>query len=264
MLKRFIGYFYAFLVLAFLYTPLIILVVMSFNASQYKTLPLVFSTKWYTVMFNNATLMTATKNSLIIGFLTAIICIILGTALMMGERDLSKKLRKWISSLSALPLIIPWIILGLSLLLLLSALGIRRNLTVLLIGHVIVSFPYMILVLSARMENMNREVEEASQSLGADYFTTFRRITMPMIFPAILTGGFLSFLISFDNFAISYFLIPSGQSTLPIEIYSSVKFGYTPEINAISTIILVATLLIIGLTAFLMKSSIKNLLSKGE
>jgi spermidine/putrescine transport system permease protein len=106
---------------------------------------------------------------------------------------------------------------------------------------------------------MGDEVEEASRSLGANDWTTFYRITLPMLLPAMLSGGFLSFMISFDNFVISYFLIPTGSSTLPIEIYTSIKFGFTPEMNAVATIILLASIISVTLVALLMRSSLKAL-----
>jgi spermidine/putrescine transport system permease protein len=177
---------------------------------------------------------------------------------MLGLSKSKSKLKNWIQSFVVLPLSIPWLIMGLSLLLLLRAVGLDRNFIILLIGHVIVSFPYAVMVLRARMEGMDHFLQEASASLGANDWTTFIRIILPLIFPAILAGGFLAFMISFDNFILSYFLIPMGSSTLPIEIYSSIKFGFTPEINAVSTLILGGTIAILLLIVLLMGQTLKS------
>ncbi|MPN47475.1 hypothetical protein SDC9_195077 [bioreactor metagenome] len=177
---------------------------------------------------------------------------------MLGNQEASAKIKALVNSAVVLPLTIPWLIMGLSLLLLLKSLGLDRNFLMLLIGHVIISLPYAVLVISARMQDMDKSVQEASYSLGANEWTTFIRVIFPMISPAMLAGGFMAFMVSFDNFVLSYFLIPTGTTTLPIEIYSSIKFGFTPEINAISTIILVLSLLVISIIAAIMGSSLKN------
>ena len=129
-------------------------------------------------------------------------------------------------------------------------------------GHVVISLPYSLLVLKARVQSMDTSLEEMSASLGAGPFTTFRRITFPAIAPAMVAGGFLSFMISFDNFAISYFLMPAGVSTLPIEIQSSIKFGFTPEINAVSTVIIGVSLLCLAVVGLIMGSSLKSMVGR--
>jgi spermidine/putrescine transport system permease protein len=259
MKRQIFGWGYATLIFLFLYTPIFVLALMSFNKSRYNTLPFVFSTEWYTVLFNNVTLMNAAINSCYIAFITAIVCVILGTALMLGLPEGRSKVRSIVNSIVLMPLTIPWIIMGLSLLLFLMKLGLSKNVFMLLIGHIIISLPYAVLVIGARLADMDKSVEEASYSLGANEWTTFRRIIIPSILPALIAGGFLAFMISFDNFIISYFLIPTGDSTLPIEIYSSIKFGFTPEINAVATIILTVSLACIIAIAVLMQSSLKNI-----
>ncbi|MCC3374346.1 ABC transporter permease [Cohnella sp. REN36] len=257
MLKKGIGWTYAALVMLFLYAPILVLMAMSFNASKYNALPFEFSMRWYRELAGNDKLIDATLTSVYIAAGTAVICVVLATMLMLWAVRTNSKLKRWIDSLVILPLTIPWLILGLSLLLLVSAAGIDKNFMVLLIGHVVVSLPYAVLVIKARLQSMDLTINEASASLGANEWTTVRRITLPLLFPAMLAGGFLAFVISFDNFILSYFLIPGGSSTLPIEIYSSIKFGFTPEINAVSTVMLTATTLLIVLIATIMRSSLK-------
>jgi len=237
---------FALITLLFLYTPIAVLVAMSFNASRYNRLPFEFSLRWYKDMIGNETLLTATKNSLLLALVTGIICVIIATMLVLGIQALSSKLKRVVQTATIMPLTIPWLILGLSLLLMIRAFDLNKSLFFVLIGHVVISLPYSVLVLQARMQALDPALEDASASLGAGAFTTFRKITLPVLTPAMVAGGFLSFMISFDNFVISYFLIPTGFSTLPIEIQSAIKFGFTPEINAVSTIIIGVSLICLG------------------
>lgn len=247
------------LVLLYLYVPIIVLMVLSFNESRYNSLPINFTLKWYQELAGDAALITAAKNSLLLAFATGIICIILATLFTLGQRYLSKRLNGMFNSIVMMPMSIPWLIIGLSMLLMIRQLGFSKNMFFVLAGHVIISLPYALLVLRARMSSMDKSLEEMSASLGASAWTTFRRITFPAIAPAMVAGGFLSFMISFDNFAISYFLMPNGVSTLPIEIQTSIKFGFTPEINAISTIIIGVSLICLAIVGIIMGSNLKSM-----
>lgn len=247
------------LVLLYLYVPIIVLMVLSFNESRYNSLPIHFTMKWYQELAGDTALITAAKNSLLLALVTGIICIILVTLFTLGQRYLSKKLNGLFNSIVMMPMSIPWLIIGLSMLLMIRQLGLSKNMFFVLAGHVIISLPYALLVLRARMSSIDESLEEMSASLGASAWTTFRRITLPAIAPAMVAGGFLSFMISFDNFAISYFLMPNGVSTLPIEIQTSIKFGFTPEINAISTIIIGVSLVCLAIVGIIMGSNLKSM-----
>jgi len=259
MMKKSFVWGYTFLMFAFLYLPIAVLVAMSFNESKYGTFPFVFSLKWYQLLPENTRLIDGTLSSIYIAIITAVVSVTLGTMLVSVLAKSKSKVSKWLNGLSLLPLVIPWIILGLALLLLLNALGLNRNLFFLLMGHIVISLPYAIIVIRARMQEMDFSIQEASQTLGASNWTTFVKVTLPMISPALLAGGLLSFMVSIDNFIISYFLLPVGETVLPVEIYSSIKYGFTPEINAISTLIIGVTMIIILLLAIIMRSSLKNL-----
>lgn len=250
---------YTLLIFFFLYLPIIILVVMSFNESKYGTLPFSFSLKWYRELAQNTSLISGAMNSIYVAGITAIVSVILATMFVSAMVKSRSKWSKMLNTLSILPLTIPWIILGLALLLLLNALGLTRNFFILMMGHVIVSFPYAVLVIQARFQEIDFSIQEASYTLGASRWTTFARITLPMIYPALLAGALLAFMISIDNFIISYFLLPVGGTMLPVEIYSSIKYGFTPEINALSTIIITGTILVILLLVSIMRSSLKSL-----
>lgn len=248
------------LVMLYLYMPILVLMALGFNESRYNGLPFKFSTQWYEELFADANLWMSARNSLLLALATGVICTILATMFILGQKYLSKKVQGPFNGLVMMPMSIPWLIMGLSLLLMVRSFGMTKNMFFVLAGHVIVSLPYAMLVLRARVGSMDASLEEMSMSLGASAWTTFRRVTLPAILPAVIAGGFLSFMISFDNFAISYFMMPNGVKTLPIEIQTSIKFGFTPEINAISTLIIVFSLAILVIVGLIMKSSLKEML----
>ena len=211
-------------------------------------------------MIANESLIAAAKNSLLLALATGVICTVLATLFTLGQRYLSRRTSGLFNSIVMMPMSIPWLIMGLSILLMIRSLDFTKNMGFVLAGHVIISLPYALLVLRARMSSLDKSLEEMSASLGAGAMTTFRRVTLPAIAPAMVAGGFLAFMISFDNFAISYFLMPNGVSTLPIEIQTSIKFGFTPEINAISTVIIGFSLVILLIVGIIMRANLKEML----
>ncbi len=240
------------LALLYLYVPILVLMVMGFNESRYNSLPFSFTLKWYQELAQDQVLLTATRNSLLLALVTGLVCMVLGTLFILGHQALKNRGKQLARSFVMMPMSIPWLILGLSLLLMIRAVDLEKNLFFVLAGHIVISLPYTLLVLEARVQSLDQTLEDMSASLGATAWTTFRRVTFPALAPAIVAGGFLSFMISFDNFPISYFLMPAGVSTLPIEIQSSIKFGFTPEINAISTVIIGISLLCLAVVGLIM------------
>ncbi|MBN7772908.1 ABC transporter permease [Clostridium aminobutyricum] len=251
---------YVLLTILFLYTPIAVLMVMGFNQSRYNSLPFRFSLEWYKALAQNTTLLNAATNSFYLAVTTGLICVILATLFILGMKSLSHKTEGLFRNMMMMPMSIPWLIMGLSMLLMIRFLDMEKSLFFVVIGHVVISLPYAMLVLQARIQAMDPALEEMSASLGASTITTFGRIIFPQLAPAMVAGGFLSFMISFDNFAISYFLMPAGISSLPIEIQSSIKFGFTPEINAISTIIIGISLICLAVVGIIMGSSLKSVL----
>ncbi|MCJ7854923.1 ABC transporter permease [Lachnospiraceae bacterium NSJ-143] len=262
MKKSIASKIYVLLIMIYLYVPIIVLMIMGFNKSRYNSMPFEFSTEWYRALATDSVLQRAALNSVILALVTGVICVVLGTFFILGERYLSDRLKGIFNSVSMMPMSIPWLIMGLSLLLLIRFFNFDKSMFFVAAGHVVISLPYSLLVLKARVQSMDTSLEEMSASLGAGPFTTFRRITFPAIAPAMVAGGFLSFMISFDNFAISYFLMPAGVSTLPIEIQSSIKFGFTPEINAVSTVIIGVSLLCLAVVGLIMGSSLKSMVGR--
>lgn len=256
MRKNVFSRIFVVLALLYLYLPIIVLMVMGFNESRYNSLPFHFSMQWYEALMQDELLLTATKNSLLLALVTGLVCMVLGTMFILGHQVLKNSQKQLFRSFVMMPMSIPWLILGLSLLLLIRAVALSKSMFFVTAGHIVVSLPYTLLVLEARVNSLDQSLEDMSASLGASAWTTFRRVTFPAIAPAVIAGGFLSFMISFDNFPVSYFLMPTGISTLPIEIQSSIKFGFTPEINAISTLIIGISLICLAVVGGIMGSSL--------
>jgi spermidine/putrescine transport system permease protein len=244
-----IGKLYVMLLLAFLYLPIIIMALMSFNASPFYQLPLEWSTTWYQSFFHNDQLIAATWNSLFIAVLTTIIASTLGTAASLALYRYEFKGKKVLQVLLLPPIAIPWLITGTAMLIFFFGVGIGRGLHAIILGHVALALPYVIIVVNARLKTFAPELEEAARSLGASQWQVTRRVTLPWIAPGVIAGALFAFAVSFDQFVVSYFLATPGQTTLPVEIYAAIRKGFTPEINAVSTIIIVLSMALMLFTA---------------
>ncbi|XWX05032.1 ABC transporter permease [Aggregatilineales bacterium SYSU G02658] len=238
-----VGRAYILLSLLFLYVPLFVMMLMAFNRSRLNQLPFVFDLVWFEALLSNTRLLTATGNSILLALFTAALSTILGiiTAIALGRVTFRGK---WVlQAILIPPITIPWLILAIALLVMFFWLGVQRSLLTMIVGHVTVQLPYTILVISARYAASDGSLEDAAASLGAAPAYVFRRITLPLMMPAILAAFVFAFAISFDNFVISYFLAPTGVSTLPVEIYTAIRTSFTPEVNAISSIVFVISAL---------------------
>lgn len=244
-----LGKLYVGLLLLFLYLPIIIMALMSFNASPFYMLPIEWSTVWYETFFANSQLIAATWNSVVIAVITTVISAILGTtaSLALYRYDFPGKFVLQAALLP--PIAIPWLITGTAMLIFFFGVGIGRGLHAIILGHVALALPYVIIVVNTRLKTLAPELEEAARSLGASQWQLTRRVTLPWIAPGIIAGGLFAFAVSFDQFVVSYFLATPGQSTLPVEIYAAIRKGFTPEINAVSTIIIVLSMAIMLITA---------------
>jgi spermidine/putrescine transport system permease protein len=184
-------------------------------------------------------------NSIVLGVAVASTATILGTLSAWALARYSFKGKSVLQVLLIPPITIPWLIVAISLLLMFFWIGVPRGLFAMYLGHVGVSLPYVILLMSARLQGTDPDLEEAARSLGASPVVAFLRVTFPLILPGVIGALLFTFTISFDNFIISHFLAPPGVSTLPVEIYSAIRKGFTPEINAISSIIFVFSAVLI-------------------
>lgn len=245
------------LVLAFLYLPILLLVVYSFNASRLVTVWGGFSTRWYEGLAANAPLMQAAWVSLRIAALTATLATVLGT---MAALALAKSRRfAGRTSLSAMiyaVLVMPEIILGLSMLLFFVALGMDRGFWTVTIAHTTFTMCFGAVIVSSRLAGLDRSLEEAALDLGATPLKAFFLVTLPIIAPAVLSGWILAFTLSLDDLVIASFVTGPGATTLPMRIYAQVRLGVTPEINAISTILIAIVTLAVVVASLALKTNI--------
>jgi spermidine/putrescine transport system permease protein len=246
---KLIGRVWLALVLVFLYAPIFIMALMSFNASPFYQLPFSFSLNWYEALSNNEAIKAAAVRSVLIAIATTIIATTLGTAASIALFRYSFPGKKVLQVLLFPPIAIPWLITGTAMLIFFFGIGLGRGTPAVLIGHVALALPYVIVVVSARLASFDATLEEAARALGASAWTVTTRVTIPWILPGIIAGALFAFAVSFDQFVVSYFLAAPGDSTLPVLIYTSIRKGFTPEINAISTIIIVASMAIMLLAA---------------
>jgi len=230
------------LVLIFLYLPIAVMMLMAFNSSPLYELPFVFDTIWFEKLASNERLLTASLNSVVIASINAVVATALGTLAALAFARYSFRGKRLLQILLFPPITIPWLIIGTSMLVFFFWTGIGRGLHAILLGHVALSLPYVIVVVGARLAGHGPELEEAAATLGAKPRQVFFRITVPVLAPGIVAAGLFAFAVSFDQFVISYFLAPPGVSTLPVEIYTSIRKGFTPEINAISSIIILVSM----------------------
>jgi spermidine/putrescine transport system permease protein len=235
----------------FLYAPIIVLVVFSFNASRFVTDWSGFSLRWYKVMLGDEAMMAALKNSLIVAVVATFFSTIFGTmaALVMERYNFRGKLS--MDALLYLPVIIPEISMAVMLLLFFVMAKIRLGLTTVIISHIAFNISFVTIVVRARLAGMDQRLEEAAQDLGANDLQTFRHVTFPLMMPGILAGALMAFTLSLDDFVITFFTAGVGSTTLPLRIYSMVKLGITPEINAVSTLMLVASMALVLVSLFL-------------
>ena len=230
--------------MAFLYLPIVLLVLYSFNASRLVTVWGGFSTKWYGEMLRNEGLLNAAWVTVRVALASSTIAVILGTAAaLMLARFGRFRGRTLFSGMIYAPLVMPEVITGLSLLLMFVALSFDRGFATVTIAHITFSMCYVAVVVQSRLTNLDRSIEEAAMDLGCPPSKTFFHITLPVIAPVIISGWLLSFTLSLDDLVIASFTTGPGATTLPMKIYSQVRLGVTPEINAVSTILvgLVAT-----------------------
>ncbi|ALN72326.1 MULTISPECIES: ABC transporter permease [unclassified Aureimonas] len=224
---------------AFLYLPILLLVVYSFNASQLVTVWGGFSTRWYASLMGNRLFLDAAWVTLRVAFLSATLATVLGTmAAMALVRHARFPGRTLFSGMVFAPLVMPEVITGLSLLLLFVAIGFDRGFWTVTVAHTTLTLCFVAVVVQSRLVSFDRSLEEAAQDLGCPPAKAFLLITLPVIWPAVAAGWMLAFTLSLDDLVIASFTSGPGATTLPMRIYSQVRLGVTPEINAISTIMI--------------------------
>ncbi len=229
----------------FLYAPIVVLVVLSFNASRFSTIWRGFTWQWYELAWRDAELIASLRVSLIVGFATTALATMIGTAAAVALAQHRIKLRGAAEGLVLLPVIIPEIVIGFATAGLFGTLGLAFGLSTIIAAHVAFSISYVVFIVRAKLVNLDPSLEEAALDLGATRWQSFTRVTLPLIFPAIISAALLVFTLSLDDYVITSFVAGPGSATLPLKIYSMVKTGVTPEINAISTVLLAVTILLV-------------------
>lgn len=229
------------LVLIFLYFPIVVLIVNSFNASRFGGIWGGFSLQWYAKLFEEKELWEAVKNSLLVAFFSTTASTVLGSLAAFALYRYRSPLQKINYGLIYAPLIIPDILMGISLLLYFFILNMKLGLLTITIAHTTFCVSYVTMVVLSKLQNFDYSLVEAAQDLGADTFTVIRRVVLPLLAPGLCAAALLSFTLSIDDFVITFFVAGEGTTTLPIYIYSMIKYGATPVINALSTLILAAT-----------------------
>ncbi len=247
--RSFIG-----LVLLFLYLPIVIMALMAFNASPLYAMPFVFSTEWFAALATDDVVLMAARNSVLIAVATALIGTLLGTAAAVALHRTRFPGRDVLRMLLLPPIAIPWLITGTAMLLFFFWTGIGRGLHAMLLGHVALAIPYVVLVVNTGLAGVRHDLEEAAKSLGSSPLHAFFAVTFPLLLPSVIAAALFAFAVSLDQFVISYFLATPGVATLPVQIYAAIRKGFTPEINAVSTILLGASMVIILGFAWLSKA----------
>ena len=242
---------YLALVMLITYLPILVVVVFSFNDSKLTVGWKGFTLRWYQELFRDAALMEALGNSIVLGLLSVLFAAVIGTLGAIGMTRVHFKSKGMMEYISTIPIIVPEIILAMAFMAFFSMIGLPFGMVTLEIAHTAFCIPYVFMMVKARLVGIDKSLEEAARDLGASPARTFLDITLPLIMPAVLSGCILAFAMSFDDVVISLFVTGPTLSTLPIKVYTQIKTGVTPEINALCTMVLLAVILGLFLYSFL-------------
>lgn len=248
--KKFLDNIYLWLVFVFLFLPIIVLIMFSFNTSSLNIVFEGFTLRWYSELFKNPMLIESLWNTLLVAVISTLISTIIGTISAYGLKKFNFPLKKFINELLYIPIVIPEIVLGISLLCIYALLRIELGMFTLILSHIAFSIPFVIINVNSVLDTMNPNLEEAASDLGASKMKTFFKIVLPTLLPGIFSGAQLAFTLSLDDVVISYFTAGPESNTLPLQVFSMIKTGVTPDVNALITILL----LIIFTTLFISMS----------
>jgi spermidine/putrescine transport system permease protein len=233
----------------FLYAPILVLMFFSFNSTRSTQVWTGFSLEWYGELLRDQSVHDAFRTSLIVGLTATAIATVIGTFAALALSRHSFRGQTFADTAIYAATVMPEIVVGVSLLVFFVAvfvpLGVQLGVVTIIIAHVAFTISFVTIVVRARLSGMDRSIEEAAQDLGASPVQTFLRVTLPLILPGVMAGALLAFTLSFDDFVITFFVSGVGSSTLPLKIYSMIKFGVSPVINALSTVVLIVTMVLI-------------------
>ncbi len=244
-------------VFAFLYLPIALLVVYSFNDSKLNLYWAGFTTKWYGMLFGNEVLLRAFQNSLIVATTTTALSVVIGTSAAWLLYRYRFPAQQTLGLLIFIPMVMPEVLMGVSLLVLFVSLGIPLGYTTLIIGHTTFCFPFVLVGVQARLQGIDPSLEEAAMDLGATPLKAFWLVIIPYLLPAIVAGALMSFTLSFDEYIVTIFTSGADSQTLPLKVYGMVRVGLNPQLNALSTLFIAATaVLVIASQVFTRKKTI--------
>ena len=233
--------------LVFLYAPIAVLVIFSFNASRLSASWQGFTLRWYETLAQDAALWTSVKNSLVVAAGSTTIATLLGVATAIGLERLSKRSQRFAEGFLLLPLLIPEVMMGVSLMLLFVFIKWPLSLITVTIGHAAFNLPIVVIIVRARLRKLDPALEDAARDLGATQWQTLSRVTLPLILPAVVGAMLMAFTISLDDFIVTFFTAGPGSTTLPLRVYSMVRSGVSPEINALSAVLVLLSMGLVGL-----------------
>lgn len=254
MKKRAFPKIYLGIIFAMMYIPIIIIIIYSFNESKISSVWSGFSLKWYQELFRDKSLFDSLKNSLILALSSSCAAGVIGSLGAFGMTKVKLRSAGAVEYISTIPIMIPEIILGMVFMVFFALLGLPFGMTTLILSHTAFCIPYVFMLVKARLVGMDKSIPEAAMDLGAGPVRVFFDITLPMIAPAIASGMLLAFAMSMDDVIISIFVTGVNTNTLPIKIYTQLKTGVTPKINALCTLMFGASVILCGLSAMIGRS----------
>lgn len=241
-------FFAGLMAMGFLYLPVMVLIGLSFNASTMGVAWKGFSLQWYAKLLADPAIIEAAVTSLMIASISTGLSLMLGIGTAIGLEKYQGRYTSWLTAIIVLPLVIPEILLGVALLMMFVLCQIPLGFGSIIIGHMVFNLPLTVVILRARLRKLDPAWEEAARDLGATPWNVLTRITLPMLRPAIWGAALLSFTVSLDDFVVTFFVAGPGATTLPLKVFSMIKTGITPEVNALSAILVVVSMAIVGLS----------------
>ncbi len=246
------------LVYTFLYLPIVILVVFSFNASKMNIVFTHFTFEWYAKLFQNKDLLEAFRNTMIIAVVSTAVSTVIGTMSAVVLQKYDFKGKDLVNKLIYIPIVIPEIVLGIALLSVYTLFHLNLGMFTLILSHIAFSIPFVITSVRSTLTQLSPTYEQAAYDLGAGKIRTFFDVTLPLIMPGVISGGTLAFTLSLDDVVISYFTAGPGSNTLPLKIYSMIKTGITPDVNALSSLMLLVVIIVLVSITYIQSKSIQK------
>ncbi len=244
------------LVYLFLYFPIVVLIVFSFNQERINAIWTGFTLDWYRILLQDVQLLNSVKNSMVVGIISTFVSTIIGTMAALGMARHKFPGKRYFDTVLHLPIIIPDIVMAIAMMSFYVFIKLTLGLVSIIIAHISFNIAFVAVVVRARLAGFDTELEKAAMDLGATRLKTYRYVTLPLIMPGIIGGALLAFILSWDDFMIAFFTAGVGSTTLPLKVYSMVKFGVSPEINAISTISLLFTMSLVFIGIRILKVTI--------